>query len=285
MREEIQIFPFGEFTHLPFYFEMVGISYCDDSYRIIRDNSLIYCLEYVIEGKGIVIENNHMFEAEAGDVYFLKKGANQHYYCAKNEKWVKIWFNMNGRLIDNLLKAYELEDTVLIKQLDLSRFFYEIIALSQQKPVRYRELFEHAGLVVHQMLMLIYNSQFKLTKGNTLPFEIKRYLESSLEENINMSTVSNMFYCSVSQLNRVFKQEFHVTPYDYLLHLRLDVSKHLLKHTNMKVKEISDKLQFADEHYFSSFFKKKIGMTPSQFRKENKQEHMVNINLLTTHNK
>ncbi len=37
-----------------FGIEMTGITYPDSHYHIVRENSLIYCLEYVMEGTGVV---------------------------------------------------------------------------------------------------------------------------------------------------------------------------------------------------------------------------------------
>ncbi|MBQ4087516.1 MAG: helix-turn-helix transcriptional regulator [Clostridia bacterium] len=72
---------------------------------------------------------------------------------------------------------------------------------------------------------------------------------------------------SESQAIRVFKNSYKVTPYSYLLDKRIDLSKQLLKNTNFSVKQIAYSLCFSDEFYFSNIFKKKVGISPSEFRK------------------
>ena len=66
---------------------------------------------------------------------------------------------------------------------------------------------------------------------------------------------------------RIFKKIYGVTPYEYLIELRLQTAKILLKDTNLTIKEIADKLVFFDEHYFSSIFLKKVGVRPGVYRK------------------
>ena len=58
-----------------------------------------------------------------------------------------------------------------------------------------------------------------------------------------------------------------MSPFDYYLKKKLSKAKLMLQSYNMTVKEISDKLCFADEHYFSGLFKRKVGVSPSEFRK------------------
>jgi AraC-like DNA-binding protein len=59
-----------------------------------------------------------------------------------------------------------------------------------------------------------------------------------------------------------------VTPYAYVLGKKLELAKKLLDNTNLTVKQISEKLCFSDEYYFSSLFKNKIGVSPSVYRKK-----------------
>jgi YesN/AraC family two-component response regulator len=50
------------------------------------------------------------------------------------------------------------------------------------------------------------------------------------------------------------------------LEKKISFAKKLLVDTSLSVKQISDKLCFSDEYYFSNIFKKKTGQTPSQYR-------------------
>ena len=72
---------------------------------------------------------------------------------------------------------------------------------------------------------------------------------------------------SVSQFARRFKQCLNMTPCEYLCELKLNKSEQLLTDTDLSVKLISELCGFCNEYYFSQFFKKRTGVSPSKFRK------------------
>ena len=72
---------------------------------------------------------------------------------------------------------------------------------------------------------------------------------------------------SVSQFARRFKQCLSMTPCEYLCELKLNKSEQLLTDTDLSVKLISELCGFCNEYYFSQFFKKRTGVSPSKFRK------------------
>ncbi|MFR1477773.1 MAG: helix-turn-helix domain-containing protein [Hydrogeniiclostridium mannosilyticum] len=57
-------------------------------------------------------------------------------------------------------------------------------------------------------------------------------------------------------------------PYAYLLEKRMAFSVVLLRNTALSVAEIAEKLQFHNAHYFSSAFKKAMGVSPTALRKQ-----------------
>ena len=87
------------------------------------------------------------------------------------------------------------------------------------------------------------------------------YAVDSLDE------LSEKLHISKSNVIRIFKKRYGITPYEYLLSSKIDAAKVLLQSTQMTVREIADRLCVSDEHYFSTLFCNRVGMRPSDFRK------------------
>lgn len=93
-----------------------------------------------------------------------------------------------------------------------------------------------------------------------------RYIQDN--KNVFLTCRDVAVYCSFNDkyLGRLFKKELGITLLEYIHAVKLDEAKRLLSDSEASLSEVSEMLGFASEQYFSSFFKKKSGTTPRQFR-------------------
>jgi len=267
MREDIISFNCDTIEEYPFYIEMAGISYCDGTYRIERKNSPIYCFEYILKGQGTVNINGEIFSPVEGDIYILHKGSNHIYFSDKKNPWTKIWFNIRGPLADHLIQAYKLNKIHHVQNFDLKESFYRFLSVAQASNESPREIFNKAALIFHEIASKIHDKIHALGPVyDPTAFKLKEYLDKRTMDHISLNELSRLIQKSTSQTIRIFKKEFGVTPYEYLLSKKIETAKLLLLNTNMQINEIALKLKFADEHYFSNYFKTKTGVSPSKFR-------------------
>ena len=267
MNEDIISFTEDSRKQYPFYIQMTGISYCDGTYKIDRKNSDVYCVEYIIKGEGTIKINGQEFTAREGDIYILPKGYDHLYFSDGKNPWTKIWFNIKGPLIDNLMQAYKLNNIYHIKNLELKDLFYKMFFTAQETNKPTEEIFQKASIIFHEILLRVYSKvEIPKTINNETALQLKQYIDSHIESNLSIKTLSNYVFRSPSQTIRIFKKEYGITPYDYLLSKKIETAKLLLINTNMPIKQIALKLKFADEHYFSNYFKLKTGYAPISFR-------------------
>lgn len=270
MHEDIVSFVEDTSQNYPFFIQMSGISYCDSTYKIDRRNSPIYCFEYINKGQGTIHVNGETFTPAEGDVYILPKGKDHLYYSDARNPWEKIWFNINGSLIDNLMQVYKLNNIYHIENLDLSELFYKMFMTAQEKSETPAEIFQKASIIFHEILLKIYSKVEPPRKiDNETALQLQQYIDNNIENKLSIRDLSNHIFRSPSQAIHIFKKEFGVTPYDYLLSKKIETAKLLLINTNLPIKQIALKLSFSDEHYFSNYFKARTGMSPFGFRKNN----------------
>lgn len=74
---------------------------------------------------------------------------------------------------------------------------------------------------------------------------------------------------SPAYLSALFKKKQGISIIDYITTQRIHAACRYLTATNMTLKEISMKCGYANQYYFSTSFKKKMGVTPSAYRESN----------------
>ena len=68
-----------------------------------------------------------------------------------------------------------------------------------------------------------------------------------------------------------FKQEMGLSVADYIRQEKVRQAKLLLSGTRMSIQEISDELNYGSRSYFSSTFQKETGISPSEYREQNRK--------------
>lgn len=92
------------------------------------------------------------------------------------------------------------------------------------------------------------------------------YVDRHYDRDLNMNEAARLACMSASYFSQKFKAHTGLTFTDYLIHTRLKKAMELLVHTKHKVAEISKAVGYENEKYFTRIFKKKVGVTPQQYR-------------------
>lgn len=260
----------------PFFIEMAGITYPDPNYHIVRKHSLIHCFEYVIDGEGTVQVDGQVNHPVKGDLYILPKGRSHDYFSSPDHPFEKIWMNISGSLCDELVHVYQLTGVLIVKQIDVYPIFREFLSVCENKELSLDEIYRQCSLIFHELIMRIaehLSAEQKESETSGTAGEIKAYIDRNIYEHLTIESISKQVGLSASQINRVFKKTFEITPYEYILTRKISAAKSLLKNTNLTVKEIAYKLNFADEHYFSNVFYKRTGKRPGKYQTANQQDN------------
>ena len=263
LREEI--YAFGDEGALPLKIVMAGITYPDLSYRIERKREInhIFVFEYVIEGRGHLIIDGKRFEVSAGDTYVLTPDTQQCYYADKNEPFKKIWVNVESSYLSAMLEAH-----------GISYGAYRHNSLSSMSEIL--EIAKSGGdaatvsaKIAPILLSLIeaLSPYYKERKEESPALLAKERIDALGSAPFSPSALAEEMHISLSTLTRIFQSAYCCTPYEYHLSHKEKIAKSLLENTSLSAKEIAYRLGFSDEHYFSNFFKKRVGLRPAEYKK------------------
>ncbi|HOJ99253.1 MAG TPA: helix-turn-helix domain-containing protein [Termitinemataceae bacterium] len=97
------------------------------------------------------------------------------------------------------------------------------------------------------------------------------YLNQHYQENILRWKLAEYVHISEDYLSRIFKKEIGMSPWEYLIRLRISMAKKLLIQKTATISEIAEMVGFSDQAYFCRVFKKYTGRSPLSYRRKEGQ--------------
>lgn len=104
-------------------------------------------------------------------------------------------------------------------------------------------------------------------ENNSLIHGVYDYINQNFGESIGLTDISDYLNRNPSYLSRFIKQHTGKTFSKILTERRIEEAKKLLKNTNLKLPEISEKVGYPNVRYFTRVFSTQVSMTPSDYRK------------------
>lgn len=98
--------------------------------------------------------------------------------------------------------------------------------------------------------------------------DILNYIDNNYQNNIKLETIAPLFGYNSAYLGKLFTKAIGENFNSYVDQRRIEHSKKLLGQQNMKVYEISDQVGYKNVDYFHKKFKKYVGISPAEYRKQ-----------------
>ncbi len=166
----------------------------------------------------------------------------------------------------------------------VSRIVYAVVdeegaaQLQKKSPLQSVDSFENYGAVRSRCIFFCLAARELIAeqrkKSSTLLCDkALGIIENSyMDQELSLVSVSNEISVSPNYLSALIKRSTGRTFIDLLTKKRIETAKELLLCTNLKIKEISEKCGYNDQHYFSYCFKKYEGLSPNACRQKLEEE-------------
>ncbi len=96
---------------------------------------------------------------------------------------------------------------------------------------------------------------------------LRRNISASPQHPWNVTDMARQLHISAGHLQLIYKQKFHASCMDDVIHFRLFKAKDLLAHTTHSITEIASQCGYNSAEHFSRQFRQNTGLTPGQYRK------------------
>jgi len=96
--------------------------------------------------------------------------------------------------------------------------------------------------------------------------QVTDFIRQSFHKSLTVDDISQVVFLSPCYLSHLFKEEIGCTIMEYLTKVRMEEAKKLLRHPQLNVVQVADRVGYSDPSYFTKVFKKSEGVTPTEFR-------------------
>ena len=104
------------------------------------------------------------------------------------------------------------------------------------------------------------------TVGNHQCAAVRRYIDLHFKEALSLDQLAAEAHINKYHLAHAFKQEYGISPIQYMITRRLEESKYLLAETDLSMSQIAQLLGFSSLSYFSQVFRRTQTVTPMEYR-------------------
>jgi AraC-like DNA-binding protein len=232
---------------------------------------------YISSGAGkFESESNPAVRLEPGHAFLLFPGVWHRYAPDPEIGWREHWIGFNGEMAERWRRGRFISAKNPILKLNaedivLAAFSRAMQSIRTNRPAVQQVL---AG-VTGYLLGLFYSARqtppvTEAQNPNAIESAIAR-IHNEFASDVNMKLLAEEIGVGYSWFRRAFAVHTGLSPHQYLLELRLVRARKLLAETNLAVKEIAMQTGFEDEHYFSRLFRRKLNLSPVQFRKRSQR--------------
>ncbi|SHJ98987.1 response regulator [Paramaledivibacter caminithermalis] len=110
-------------------------------------------------------------------------------------------------------------------------------------------------------------SENKKDRGVIIAEEVKAYINDNYMRNISLDEVADHIKLSSYYLCKIFKKVEKINFKDYLIKIRMEEAKKMLRQGDKSIKEIAFEVGYTDPNYFSRAFKKYVGKSATEYSK------------------
>ena len=229
-----------------------------------------YQLEYVIGGKIYIQTEKETYCAEKGDFFFINQSTPRMFYSDKDTPAEKLYVTPRGPLIDGIVSAYNMNDSVIIVKADVEKYFRNILKILEDAP---SYTFVERDKIGREILSIIQDVSAKLnpeTRNSRrhIAENVMQFINENIATKFTIDDLCQKFFLGKTQIIKLFKEKYGVTPIKYAQLHRIEIAKYYLTNTDEPISTLHEKLGLDDIKYFSKLFKKITGYSPSSFKRK-----------------
>lgn len=272
---EQEFYVFHNISSVDLYPIQFGKEKCDPWHHYGPTLTHNYLFHYILSGRGSFLENDkhEAIQLGPGQGFLMPPNTVCSYTADQDDPWTYCWIEFNGLKAANFMRQAGLNANNLIftphKPMIIS-------SIKDTLETIIRNHSQHESFLIAQLYLLVdHLIRFSKHSPQQRPNEIHsfyireaiHYIQDHYMDNPSVDQLADICHLNRNYFTRLFKQELHMTPSQFILTYRINQSCELLASTNRSIRDIAEQIGYSNQFNFSSAFKRVKGMTPMEWRR------------------
>ena len=234
------------------YVLSVGYQKCKPGFSYYYRMKRVHLIHYIISGKGKVIINGIEHNLGAGEFFLLRRNDTATIIADENDPWTYVWMNFNGKKAD-------IFSSVPCSTGIMSQTLYQSIT----------EVFQKETNQQYFMLSKLYTIYNELTATHTKTIieNVADYIIEHIKERLFVAEIADLFHIDRKYLAKLFKNKYNMGVKEFITTSKIKSSLPYIEN-NHSIKTVSEIFSYEDQFVYSKAFKKVMGVSPNNYKKE-----------------
>lgn len=216
--------------------------------------------------------NGEMVRGSAGDYMIIEPGRVVYHGPLPEaaQGFRNDWIYVSGEDLEALLARYPLPLNTAFRLDAICHLTAAIEKLHRERSFAFTGFEEKCDLILHDTVINMYRA-YERIQASSRKDKLELVRGRIMEKYFKPWTVEKMAELtgySPSRFSHLYKEQYGISPIEDLIRRRLDQAKLLIQYENMPLTEISASVGFSSIYYFSKYFKKKEGLSPTEYKKQ-----------------
>lgn len=242
--------------------QMLEICFCSKGEQVYEVNQALYRIKggdlFVTYPGEVHSTGDH--PEEKGELYWMiiriPSGKTIQPFLQFTNKMAAVWY----RQLLNLPRHFRGNNNIRLK-------LEEIFSIYSSKKNELRKIkLQHS--IAAFLLEVIHTAQTPVLSRQTGRMEkIDSFIDEHMDEPVVLQEMAGVVNLSLSRFKAWFKEETGTTPLDYVLKIKIKTACRLLEKPGHTISDIAFETGFQNQQYFATVFRKFMGMSPGEYRR------------------
>lgn len=273
-----------------FYLSYSGYAQCGPLHCYGPASRPHYLIHFVLKGKGMYQASGQKHYLTAGQGFLIEPGTQTFYQADKDDPWSYFWIGVGGTNAGKYIRDIGLNSEQLIfrseRGEELKKIVLDILKHTEMTTANLYylqgRLYDFFAVLARDVVIDSYADTLKQKEYGKESGYIKEsmaFIKNEYANDLSVQKLADHLNVNRSYLYTLFMRELNISPQDFLRKYRVTRARELLVLTDFSIESVGKSCGYGNAERFSRAFKQETGLTPTQFRRQDRNENRRNLEI------